>query len=108
MRRAALVRSDVASLRNGGPVESRHIAIIVVMALACSTAIVVALISTWGKASARKAAAAPDLSGFDSQIQALQQSVDSIALEVERISEGQRFTTKLLSDRSGERISTPG
>jgi hypothetical protein len=27
--------------------------------------------------------------------------VDSTALEVERISEGQRFTTRLLSERSG-------
>jgi hypothetical protein len=30
----------------------------------------------------------------------LEQAVDSIALEVERISEGQRFTTKLLADRA--------
>ena len=83
-------------------------AFIVIVALACGTAVVIALISAWGSARALKAAAAPDLSGFDSQIQALQQSVDSIALEVERISEGQRFTTKLLSERSGERINTPG
>ena len=30
----------------------------------------------------------------------MEQSIDSIAVEVERISEGQRFTTKLLSDRA--------
>jgi hypothetical protein len=30
----------------------------------------------------------------------LQQAVDTIAIEVERISEGQRFVTKLMSDRS--------
>jgi hypothetical protein len=29
----------------------------------------------------------------------LQQAVDAIAIEVERLSEGQRFTTKLLSDQ---------
>lgn len=35
----------------------------------------------------------------------LEQAVEAIALEVERISEGQRFTTKLLSDRAAaERI----
>lgn len=34
-----------------------------------------------------------------SQIQHLMQSVDAIAIEVERISEGQRFATKLLSER---------
>ncbi|HSA57565.1 MAG TPA: hypothetical protein VLE53_17765 [Gemmatimonadaceae bacterium] len=32
----------------------------------------------------------------------MEQAVDAIALEVERISEGQRFTTKLLSERAGE------
>jgi hypothetical protein len=30
----------------------------------------------------------------------LEQAVEAIALEVERISEGQRFTTKLLADRA--------
>lgn len=30
----------------------------------------------------------------------IEQSIDAIAVEVERISEGQRFTTKLLSERS--------
>jgi hypothetical protein len=30
----------------------------------------------------------------------LQQAVDAIAIEVERLSEGQRFTTKLLSDQA--------
>jgi len=35
----------------------------------------------------------------------LEQSVDAIAVETERISEGQRFTTKLLSDRApAERV----
>jgi hypothetical protein len=34
------------------------------------------------------------------RLEQLQQSVDTIAIEVERISEGQRFVTKLLSERS--------
>jgi hypothetical protein len=48
----------------------------------------------------------------------LEQAVEAIAIEVERISEGQRFTTKLLSERRDatpeiesrrepERITTP-
>lgn len=36
-------------------------------------------------------------------------ALDAIALEVERIAEGQRFTTKLLSERQDAgRISAPG
>ncbi len=33
------------------------------------------------------------------QLEQIAQSVDAIAIEVERISEGQRFTTKMLSER---------
>jgi hypothetical protein len=34
----------------------------------------------------------------------LEQAVDSIALEVERMTEAQRFTVKLMSERAQERI----
>jgi hypothetical protein len=33
------------------------------------------------------------------RLERMEQALDAIAIEVERISEGQRFTTKLLSDR---------
>lgn len=43
-----------------------------------------------------------------SQLAQLTQAVDAIALEVERISEGQRFTTRLLSEqRDAARASLP-
>jgi len=32
------------------------------------------------------------------RLERMEQAIDSVALEVERISEGQRFTTKLLSE----------
>lgn len=38
----------------------------------------------------------------DDRLKRLEQAVDAIALEVERIAEGQRFTTKLLSERRAE------
>jgi hypothetical protein len=37
------------------------------------------------------------------RLERMEQALDSIAIEVERISEGQRFTTKLLAERN-----TPG
>ena len=47
--------------------------------------------------------AAPSLAGPDltPHIRQLQDSVDAMAIELERISEGQRFTAKLLAERSG-------
>ncbi len=40
------------------------------------------------------------------RLERMEQAIDSIAVEVERISEGQRFTTKLLSERTG--MAPPG
>jgi hypothetical protein len=36
------------------------------------------------------------------RLERMEQAIDSIAVEVERISEGQRFTTKLLAERSAQ------
>jgi hypothetical protein len=36
------------------------------------------------------------------RLERMEQAIDSIAVEVERISEGQRFTTKLLSERTAQ------
>ena len=41
------------------------------------------------------------------RLERMEQAIDSIAVEVERISEGQRFTTKLLSERTAPQ-SGPG
>jgi hypothetical protein len=39
-------------------------------------------------------------SATEARLERMEQAVDAIAIEIERISEGQRFTTKLLSERS--------
>ena len=39
----------------------------------------------------------------DARLERLEHAVDAIALEIERISEGQRFTTKLLSEQTREK-----
>ncbi len=44
-------------------------------------------------------ARAPQIPGeVQNRLERMEQSLDAIAVEIERISEGQRFTTKLLSD----------
>ena len=50
----------------------------------------------WGK---DKGPSPRELDDMRQRLEQLQQSVDSVAVEVERISEGQRFTTKLLAER---------
>lgn len=48
--------------------------------------------------------AAPELSA---RLERMEHAIDAIATEVERISEGQRFTTKLLSERGRAPESLP-
>ena len=54
-------------------------------------------------AAALPADAVEILRSLDSRMTRLESAVDTIAVEVERVTEGQRFTVKLLSDaKSGE------
>ena len=48
----------------------------------------------------RRIAEASASSVSDERIMRIEAAVESIAIEVERISEGQRFTTKLLNDQA--------
>ena len=49
----------------------------------------------------RDSASGPALAKIEERLARLETGVDSIAVEIERISEGQRFTTKLLAERTG-------
>jgi hypothetical protein len=41
----------------------------------------------------------------EARLERMEHAIDAIAVEVERISEGQRFTTKLLSERTSRSVS---
>jgi hypothetical protein len=59
------------------------------------------LASLLGKFITRRQVKAPDLGALESRLTRIEQIVESTAIEVERISEGQRFTTKLLAGQAG-------
>jgi hypothetical protein len=50
----------------------------------------------------RKAVASPVSSDVVARLERIENAVESIAIEVERISEGQRFAAKLLAERAAE------
>lgn len=55
----------------------------------------------------REPVGSPNLSRIEERLGRLEAGVDAIAVEVERISEGQRFTTKLLAERSATAAAAP-
>lgn len=67
---------------------------------ACFIVLGYPMIRGFWRAIERRAAAAPSVQPEVLQrLAAIENAVESIAVEVERVSEGQRFTTKLLSER---------
>jgi hypothetical protein len=70
--------------------------------LAISCAPIIAIGVPIARAFARRLDSAPSPSippDVRARLERMEQAVDSIAVEVERISEGQRFTTRLLAER---------
>jgi hypothetical protein len=47
------------------------------------------------------------LADIDVRLGRIEQAIDAMSVEVERISEGQRFTSKLLAERAGIGAGTP-
>jgi hypothetical protein len=56
------------------------------------------------ESGAGRPAVPPDVTA---RLERMEQAIDSIAIEIERISEGQRFTTKLLADRVPPASASP-
>lgn len=73
----------------------------IVVAMGCFTGILI----TWMKHRRVKQVSSPDLmhrlDEIAERVNRIETAVDATAIEVERISEGQRFTTRLLADRAG-------
>ena len=79
--------------------------VIVALGFFTSVTIIVRMIASAAVAHARRGdEAGRGLVVHEDRMARLEQAVDAIALEVERISEGQRFTTKLLADRAADRL----
>ena len=57
--------------------------------------------SIWKRTTARAGAAFPDAAEAVRRLAGLEQAVDAIAVEIERISEGQRYVTKIFSESNG-------
>ena len=67
-----------------------------IIILALGVPYVIGLTRRWER-DASKPAVPPEVNG---RLERIEQAIETIAVEVERISEGQRFTTKLLADRT--------
>ncbi|MFL5612718.1 MAG: hypothetical protein ACJ796_03570 [Gemmatimonadaceae bacterium] len=85
----------------------RYTMVVALSGQICGTVLIISIIAAWVMRR-RKPVIAPN-EGFarlESRLTEMQQSLDAVAIEVERISEGQRFATKLLAER-GSNAAAP-
>jgi len=74
---------------------------ITIVSLITMTVMVSMVAQAWFKRPRNSGADSRQLTDIADRLSRLESAVDAIAVETERISEGQRFTTKLLNDRAG-------
>ena len=84
----------------------RNTTILALMGQLSGTVIILTSLVIWWSRKRQQAVLPPDsLQRIEARLSEMQQSIDTVAVEVERISEAQRFTTKLLSEQGpGEAI----
>ena len=68
--------------------------------VAIGTPLVRGLVKRWERNDAKRAVP----SDVSARMERMEHAIDAIAVEIERISEGQRFTTKLLAERQPDAL----
>lgn len=79
----------------------RNTTILALMGQLSGTIIILTSLVIWWSRKRQQTALPPEsLRRIEARLSEMQQALDTVAVEVERISEGQRFTAKLLSERA--------
>jgi hypothetical protein len=74
-----------------------------IVGMGCVTGIIITMLKRRGKPLA-SSESSELLRGMADRLQRLEGSVDTIAVEIERVSEAQRFTTKVLTERASPQV----
>jgi hypothetical protein len=73
----------------------------IITAMGCTTGIIITMLKNRRHKDLPRGDLQHRLDEVAERLNRIETAVDSTALEVERIAEGQRFTTRLLAERSG-------
>ena len=94
--------------------DGNELASVIIAALIVSGIVVGVIAQAWVKVrSSRRLSGEPVMPAIEQRLERMEQAIESVAVEVERISEAQRLTAKLLAERAEqaprqpERVITP-
>ena len=82
--------------------ESGQIFVITIVSLITGCVTLGAFAQAWATSRKHRASGASDsrLDVIEARLARMEEGIESVAVEMERIAEGQRFTAKLLTDRA--------
>lgn len=89
---------------NDIPKNVRDLSLVFIVAVAL-TMIFAPLVRAWARGIDRRGSAASQAPDMRAQLERMERAIDTMAVEVERISEGQRFATRLLAEREKTPVS---
>ena len=90
-----------------GPEMAAVVVPIAGMAMIVSIVLGIPLVRAYTKRVESRGAAPAIPGDVTARLERIEHAIDAMAVEVERIAEGQRFTTKLLSERASSRDALP-
>ena len=78
-----------------------QIFIIIVIAIVTSGVTLGTIAHAWAESRKRggTAASSPRLDAIDARLSRMEEMIETVAIEMERVAEGQRFTAKILAER---------
>jgi hypothetical protein len=94
-----VVASNAPSVIRYAMTEPGDIAIVAIV-FGTVGSIAFPIVRAWARRLEGRSAAAPPLAGIEERLERIERGVEAMSIEVERISEGQRFVTKLLAERA--------
>lgn len=98
---AVLTRTTLQH-RQGSLMHQGQIFVVIIIAIITSGITLSAIAQAWAASRRRggPAASLPRLDAIEARLSRMEEMIESVAIEMERVAEGQRFTAKLLSDRA--------
>jgi len=100
---AQVVASDAPSVLRLAMVQPGDIAIVAIV-FGTVGSIAFPIVRAWARRLEGRTSATLPLAGVEERLERIERAVDAMSIEVERISEGQRFVTKLLAERAPMQI----
>jgi hypothetical protein len=96
---AQVVASSAPSVVRYAMVQPGDIAIVAIV-FGTVGSIAFPIVRAWARRLEGKTSAALPLAGIEERLERIERAVEAMSIEVERISEGQRFVTKLLAEKA--------